>query len=117
MGHDISNLTDWNDLRAAQLEITRWADGTFPARSPYKALTKLVMHEVPEMLRHVEENGTETVGPELADCLILLFDLATLWEVNIPEALKQKMAINYQREWVKNEESGLYQHKTETYED
>lgn len=100
---------DWNDLRAVQDEITRWAQETFPHRTDHHAAYKLNMEEIPELMMHKKEKGTEDIGPELADCLILLLDLASLWEVDVVEALRAKMAVNYGRSW-NMDANGIMQH-------
>lgn len=100
---------NWNDLRAVQDEITRWAQETFPHRTDHHAAYKLNMEEIPELMMHKKEKGTEDIGPELADCLILLLDLASLWEVDAVEALRSKMAINYGRTW-NMDVNGIAQH-------
>lgn len=100
---------DWNNLRAAQDEITRWASEQFPHRTDHHAIHKLMVEEIPEMAMHKKEKGTETIGTELADCLILLLDLASLWEVDVVDALREKMAINYARSWAQDA-NGIMQH-------
>lgn len=100
---------DWNDLRAAQDEITRWASEQFPHRTDHHAIHKLMVEEIPEMAMHKKEKGTEAIGTELADCLILLLDLASLWEVDVVEALRTKMKTNYARQW-KMDNNGIMQH-------
>ncbi len=100
---------DWNNLRAAQDEITRWATEQFPHRTDHHAIHKLMVEEIPEMAMHKKEKGTEEIGTELADCLILLLDLASLWEVDVVDALRAKMEINYLRKW-DQDANGIMQH-------
>lgn len=100
---------NWNNMRAVQDEITRWATETFPHRTDHHALYKLVLQEVPELLTHKKEKGTEDIGTELADCFILLLDLASLWEVDVVDAIRAKMAVNYARKWTQDE-NGIMQH-------
>lgn len=100
---------DWTSINAVQEEIHRWASQQFPHRTSFEALTKLVMHEVPELLIHEKEKGIDTIGTELADCFILLMDLASIWNVNLPRAIRAKMEINYNRTW-RIGAGGLMQH-------
>lgn len=90
---------NWNDMSQVQAEITRWAQDRFPHRTDHHAIHKLMVEEIPEMAMHKKEHGTGTIGTELADCFILLFDLASLWKVDIAHAIFEKMQINYARQW------------------
>lgn len=92
-----------------QDEITRWAQERFPHRTDFHAIYKLVVEEVPELMVHKKEKGVATIGTELADCFILLLDLASMWEVDIAQAIHEKMQTNYSREWNKDE-NGIMQH-------
>lgn len=104
---------DWTSINAVSQYIHDWANSAFPGRQPKAALTKLVMDEIPEMLTELKENGPSGIGGELADCFILLMDLAVIWQVDLPRAIRDKMALNEKRTWVKDEELGHYQHAEE----
>lgn len=107
----MSNPPDinWNDMSQVQEEITRWAQERFPHRTDHHAIHKLMVEEIPEMAMHKKEHGTGTIGTELADCFILLFDLASLWKVDMAHAIFEKMRINYARQW-NMDENGIMQH-------
>lgn len=107
----MSNPPDinWNDMSQVQAEITRWAQEKFPHRTDHHAIHKLMVEEIPEMAMHKKEHGTGTIGTELADCFILLFDLASLWKVDMAHAIFEKMQINYARQWAQDE-NGIMQH-------
>lgn len=100
---------DWNNLRQVQLEITRWAQETFPHRTDHHATYKLNMEEIPELMMHKKEKGTENIGTELADCFILLLDLGSLWGVDVAQAIEKKMRVNYARQW-NMDANGIAQH-------
>lgn len=100
---------NWNDMSQVQAEITRWAQDRFPHRTDHHAIHKLMVEEIPEMAMHKKEHGTGTIGTELADCFILLFDLASLWKVDMAHAIFEKMQINYARQWAQDE-NGIMQH-------
>lgn len=113
----MSNPPDinWNDMSQVQAEITRWAQERFPHRTDHHAIHKLMVEEIPEMAMHKKEHGTGTIGTELADCFILLFDLASLWKVDMAHAIFEKMQINYARQW-QMDDNGIMQHtKTPLY--
>lgn len=107
--------SDWERLDLVQQEITRWADEQFPGRTDHQTIYKLVVHEIPELMTHKKEKGTAGIGTELADCFILLMDLASMWGVDLTEAIRDKMETNYQRTW-ERDAHGIMQHvKTPLY--
>lgn len=101
---------NWYNMVDASEAIYMWANRTFPMRKAEEALTKLVLEEIPELLMHKKEQGVSDIGPELADCFILLLDLARMWGVHLPSALYQKMMINDQRMWRRDPILGHYNH-------
>lgn len=105
-----SYLVDWTDFVEVQKFVNRWANLTFPDREPDSSIFKLVMEEIPEMLLHKKQHGVEGIGDELADCFILLLDLATIWNVDIALAIRRKMRVNMNRSWVKDKATGFYNH-------
>jgi NTP pyrophosphatase (non-canonical NTP hydrolase) len=105
----INRDIDWTNIQAVQDEITCWASNRFPHRTDHHAIYKLMVEEIPELAMHKKEKGIEGIGPELADCFILLLDLASLWEIDVVDAIRSKMAINYNREW-KQDSNGIMQH-------
>lgn len=102
---------NWHLIMDTQLEITRWADEQFPGRTDHQTVFKLMVHEIPELMTHKKEKGTAGIGTELADCFILLMDLASMWGVDLTEAIRAKMETNYQRTW-ERDTHGIYQHVT-----
>jgi NTP pyrophosphatase (non-canonical NTP hydrolase) len=100
----------WSNVYSAQRAIHKWANETFPGRDPVASLTKLVMEEIPELLQHKKQHGTDHIGEELADCFILLLDLAAIWNVDLPVAIRNKMYKNASRQWAKDHATGLYNH-------
>lgn len=102
-----------SNIRTLQVFINAWANKTFPDRIPEAALTKLVMEEVPELLTHRKEKGTEAIGGEMADCFILLLDLCEIWGIDIAQAIHDKMEINRKRSWDLDTATGFYHHTCE----
>lgn len=107
---------NWDSFEEVSTYIHEWAQRTFPGRNPKSSVTKLGMEEIPELLIHLKEKGTKDIGQEWADCLILLLDLARIWGINPFEAIRAKMEINERRMWVKEEETGFYNHVKTTRE-
>lgn len=103
--------SNWRHLPTAQRLVANWANATFPNRVPEASLSKLVLEEIPELLIHKREKGIENIQGELADCFILLMDLAEIWGVDIADAVRDKMLINAKREWTHDPNTGFYNHK------
>lgn len=101
---------DWNNIEQAREYVTEWANRTFPGRTPGQALSKLVLHEIPETLMAIKEGKpTSEMELEFADLLILILDLGSLWGINIPRGLARKMEINEHRMWLRDVD-GIAQH-------
>lgn len=98
------NSPDLRDMQAAQAE---WISGLLPDRDVRRTVIKL-SSEVSELLESVIVGPREAVAGEVADCLILLTDIAELTGVNIVDAFYDKLEVNRQRRWV--ESGGSLQH-------
>lgn len=96
------------DIDIIAIEIHQWANQTFPNRTPQSLFLKLY-HEISEM---IDETGKPEVAGEIADVLIMILDFAKTQNINIQEALSNKMAINRARTWKQNP-LGDYSHVTE----
>lgn len=83
-------------LRDLQSEVVVWADSISPARRPKDAVVKMVS-ETSELLDAVLNDGD--VESELGDCIILLLDLAKMYNVDLIRAGAKKMMINRRRKW------------------
>lgn len=88
--------------------VIEWADRVYPHRTPYAALTKMIVEEVPELLH----GGLED-PEEYADVLIMLVDLAHLQGFDIVEAAHRKMDRNERRNWAIDPDTGLLNHTDE----
>ena len=96
----VSEITD------LQAEIAAWADTLFPDRTVHDVTRKLVCEELPEFL-------LDPVPGELADVLILVFDLANLLGIDVHQAILDKVKINANRRWRQDPDSGLMKHVKE----
>jgi predicted house-cleaning noncanonical NTP pyrophosphatase (MazG superfamily) len=83
--------------------IVNWADEVFPERTVDNALKKMVFEEIPEFML-----TRDTM--ELADIAILLYDIANLLDVNLDQAIREKMTINKSRNWQIDKVTGLLNH-------
>ena len=94
-----------------QIKVSEWAESAIPERTPMSGLQKLAFEELPELVRTVGSHGnTGDSGKELADCMILLLDIATLLDIDVLDVVYNKLKENRSREWVKNPETGFYNH-------
>lgn len=81
-----------------QADILAWADQISPERLPKDAVVKLVS-EASELLDAVLNGSKGDVEGELGDCIVLLLDLAHMYEINLARAGHKKMGINRARSW------------------
>lgn len=95
-------------IRELQQMISEWADAVYPNRTVENALTKMMLHEIPELL-----HGKAMDPQEFADVAILLFDVAHLQGIDIAQAMRYKMWVNKQRNWQIDENTGLMSHVKE----
>lgn len=88
-----------------QKDIATWANAVFPNRTAHGSLAKLVLEEIPEFIMAGMKDPLE-----YADLVIMILDIAHLQGINVGQALIEKMAINKQRVWRVDEETGFLKH-------
>lgn len=92
-----------NDFEYFTCQVVSWANRRLPNRTVQSALLKLT-----------EEHGELIRDPsnpdEYADILIMLLDLANMHEVDIRQALINKIRVNETRNWLETP-TGTYQHE------
>lgn len=83
-----------------QKHVTDWINPLINpnVRDPMAACIKLA-EELSELTYEQYTGNMEGVGEELADCLILLLDIAYLNNVDLSAEFYTKMDINKQRKW------------------
>jgi len=86
------------DIREMQAYQAEWIRGVLPDRDVSKTCIKL-MTECAEVAEAVGYLGKAAAKKELADCLILLLDIAELEGIDIVEAFYEKMSENKARRW------------------
>ena len=92
-------------IQQLQQVISEWADEVYPNRTVENALTKMMLHEIPELL-----HGRAMDPMEFADVAILLFDVAHLQGIDIAQAMRFKMKVNRNRKWEIDPATGLMSH-------
>lgn len=90
-------------LLELQKEISAWASETFKEQN-ISSKMKHLMSEVHEL------NDDPTDGEEMADCFILLANLAEMSGHNLYDQVIRKMEINRQRTWSEPDEHGVCHH-------
>lgn len=88
-----------------QREVHDWANATFPGRQPAAAWLKL-FEELGEVIKTPHDRL------EWADVFIMLFDLASMHDVDVEAAVLAKLEVNRAREW-RQLESGVFSHITD----
>jgi NTP pyrophosphatase (non-canonical NTP hydrolase) len=81
-----------SEIRELTAEIVEWADSVFPQRKLDSALLKL-FGEVGELIKDPDSPG------EYADICIMVFDLAAMHNVDLAQAIRDKMVVNRSRRW------------------
>lgn len=84
-------------------EINEWQDKTFPDANPYSIFSHMVKEFV-----ELRDNINDPM--EQADIFILLVGLAHNTNVNLMQAVKEKLEINKNRTWGKPDENGVIEH-------
>lgn len=86
-----------------QREISTWAAQTFPGQTPASKVEHLI-----EEVNELRDNPSD--GEEMADCVILLFNLAEMGGFDLLEEARKKMAKNKLRKWGPPDERGVCHH-------
>lgn len=86
-----------------QREISEWAQTTFPHQTPHSKIAHLKKE-----VRELEEAPSDLV--EMADCYILLLNLAEMAGGDLLTEAKKKMKVNRARKWGKPDADGVCLH-------
>lgn len=105
---------DWDLLGGTvnklQQEINEWQMKTFKSSdkvSKYRHLER----EIKELGEAIEWGSPTTpVAMEIADCLMLLYGIASLYNIDVIEALSKKLEINKKRKWGSPDKEGVVEH-------
>lgn len=89
-------------FNVVQKEIGEWGDKTFPYATP----TTIIKH----LQREVKELADSHHSSEVADCTILLFQIAHRYKYSLYNELIDKMNINRDRKWGKPDADGVVEH-------
>lgn len=90
-------------IQAFQREVSEWAQSTFPHQTPASKMAHLV-----DEVNELKDDPTD--GEEMADCFILLLNLAHMHGYDLMEQAQRKMVKNRAREWGKPDARGVCHH-------
>ena len=93
-------------LAGLQNRIFTWARQTFGAEQRQDGIFAHLTREIKELGKSIPESDPD----ELADCTILLFELAGYAEVDLLDEVEKKFTINQQRKWGPMQEDGSILH-------
>lgn len=95
-------------IRNLQREIKEWADSVYPNRT-----TDSIIKKLEEERKELMDSGH--LDPmEYADVAILVLDLASLNGVDVQDAVRKKLCINYTRSWLIDPDTGVLSHDRST---
>jgi NTP pyrophosphatase (non-canonical NTP hydrolase) len=97
------------DMLKLQRSVADWAENTFPQRNIMGAINKLTLEEIPELVKELP-NPDGDHGGELADCFILLLDIADMLGIDAGQATLKKLEENRARNWNVNPMTGFFKH-------
>lgn len=86
-----------------QRQILEWADALSPRRRPENTMVKLSGESSELLDAIVNRLGREAVESELGDCIILLLDIAAMYNIDLVQAGFKKMEVNRARKWTSND--------------
>lgn len=96
-----------NSIKGIQFEIKGWANSVYPDRTTESILLKLDQENL-ELKESIKNGKLDKL--EVADLLILVLDLATINNIDVQEAIREKLDINYGRLWKVDRETGIMSH-------
>ncbi len=87
----------------AFVERKGWYEPDSPKPQTPKNLALSLVLEASEVLEHFqwseETQNKEELAGELADVMLYLLQLASISEINLGEAVMEKLKVNYSRTW------------------
>lgn len=98
-------LKDLEQRMHAFVESKGWYASDSPKKQTPKNLAISLVLEAGEVLEHFQwgerVKEPEALAGELADVALYLLQLASVSDIDLEEAILQKLAINHQRDWPK----------------
>jgi len=104
------------EIQKLMIEISTWSTQQFPTLIGSRGIIAKLSHlkeEITELQQAVDNNDKKEISDELADCFMLLLDVAhdlKFTENDIIEFSRAKLAINKGRKWGKPDNNGVIHH-------
>jgi NTP pyrophosphatase (non-canonical NTP hydrolase) len=95
-------------MNVIQKNIGEFSKKNFPVSNACSKFNHLV-REIDE-LRNALEHSPAQIKSEIADCMILLYDIAEFMGIDAEQEIIAKMEINKNREWGEPDEFGVVEH-------
>ncbi len=101
--HNDPIMNEDKDMEEVLDEIFEWQKETFPHATPQSCYNHLK--------KEIAELGENLNDPsEIADCIMLLSNMAKLQGIDVKQVIKEKFAINKTRTWGKVNSEGFVEH-------
>jgi len=100
-------------IQKLQRDIKQWSDDTFGLGRTGRPIAHHLKKEIDEVIDAIDNSGYNRVKFEIADCFILLLDVASHEGISVGEILdasEEKMEINKKRKWGEPDENGVVEH-------
>jgi len=107
------------DTKELQRVIAEWSRATFGGDEDRTETYRVgrrwgmwahLMKEHKELLDALTAGDLKKIRNELADCTVLLFDMAEISGIDIGEAMLEKLEVNKKRKWGKPDANGCVEH-------
>lgn len=110
----------FNRIQSLQDNIAKWSDATFGDGNRGLGMCEHLGKEVKELKEAimvydsgVNRFGKESLGEEVADCFMLLLDIARTYDMSVDDifyATTDKLIINQNRKWGSTNSDGSVEH-------
>ena len=100
-------------MKRLQEAVSNWQQEAFGNKQSEYGLVEHLKHEVEELdgALSMGSDSLEEIENELADIIILTIGIASLYNIELENAVADKLAINREREWNDPDEFGVINHK------
>lgn len=104
------------EIQNLMIEISTWSSQQFPTLEGTRGIIAKLSHlkeEVTELQVAVDNGDKKEINGEIADCFMLLFDVAhnlKITENDIIKFSRVKLGINKDRKWSNPDNNGVIHH-------
>lgn len=104
------------EIQNLMIEISTWSSQQFPTLEGTRGIIAKLSHlkeEVTELQVAVDNGNKKEINDEIADCFMLLFDVAhnlKITENDIIKFSRVKLGINKDRKWSNPDNNGVIHH-------